>query len=252
MWRTLFGKGSQRSDPVFTAELSPGRPFCVIGDIHGCLQQLDTLLDKLDAPALPDTLVCVGDYVDRGDHSAEVIDRLRARQARDPEHLICLMGNHERMLLDFLDAPEKAGPRWLKFGGVQTLISYRLPPPSKSAPPSQWQETAQELREQMGPETENWLRALPLSWQSGNVAVVHAAADPALSLADQSESTLLWGHPEFFKQARGDGLWIIHGHTILAEPEVAQGRIATDTGAFSSGRLTAAIVTPDGASFIAS
>lgn len=256
MLRRLFGKTPRQTNPVFDAPLSPDSPFCVVGDIHGCLRQLDSLLEQIDGQVLgtdmPDVLVCVGDYIDRGDHSAEVLDRLRARQADAPERTICLMGNHERMMLDFLDAPERAGPRWLRNGGMQTLTSYCLPCPSKDARSAEWQTLAQELREQIGMETENWLRALPLSWRSGNVAVVHAGADPRVPLEKQKDATLLWGHPEFGKRARDDGIWTVHGHTIVAEPEASGGRIATDTGAFATGRLTAAVIAPGELRFLSS
>ena len=85
--------------------------------------------------------------------------------------------------------------------------------------------------------------------QSGNVAVVHAAADPALPMVEQSDDTLIWGHARFAQDVREDGIWIVHGHTIVHEPVAAQGRISIDTGAFATGDLTAAIVQPGSVTF---
>ena len=91
-----------------------------------------------------------------------------------------------------------------------------------------------------------WLRRLPKIWKSGSLACVHAAADPALPLTEQSRHTLLWGHSDFFNVPRSDGLWVAHGHTALPSPRFEQSRISLDTGAYVSGMLSAARVLPDG------
>ncbi|MFD1508547.1 metallophosphoesterase [Lacimonas salitolerans] len=237
-------------NPIFDAAPAPDAPLAVIGDVHGSDALLERLLDRLDAEGDPVTRVCVGDYVDRGENSAAVIDLLMARQQAASDRLICLMGNHERMMLDFLDAPTRAGPRWMKHGGVQTVASFHITPPSAGAGDEDWLHLRDRLDSALGARREAWLRALPLYWQSGNVAVVHAGADPALPLADQPEQALLWGHPEFERTPRRDGLWVVHGHTIVPEPQADQGRVATDTGAYATGRLTAAMIDGTGVRFI--
>ena len=80
--------------------------------------------------------------------------------------------------------------------------------------------------------------------------MVHAAADPALPIGAQPAQALLWGHPDFARRVRRDGIWVAHGHTVVAEPSAGQGRIATDTGAYATGRLTAALVAPGGIRFL--
>ena len=119
--------------------------------------------------------------------------------------MICLRGNHDQMLLDFLDDPKAAGPRWFRHGGLQTLGSYGLPGVAVTAPDQLWLDLRDRLREAMGQETETWLRGLPLSWQSGNVFVCHAGADPGCPVANQTAHTLLWGHPAFETTPRTDG-----------------------------------------------
>ncbi|WP_430450432.1 metallophosphoesterase [Rhodophyticola sp.] len=246
----MFSFLRKQPSPVFDAAPAPDVPLAVIGDIHGSDGLLERLLDRLDAQGDPATRVCVGDYVDRGENSAGVIDLLMTRQQADPDRLICLMGNHERMMLDFLDAPARCGPRWMKHGGMQTVASFRITPPSAGAGDDDWRDLRDRLESALGARREAWLRARPLLWQSGNVAVVHAGADPALPLADQSEQALLWGHPDFDRTPRRDGIWVVHGHTIVPEPTADQGRVATDTGAYATGRLTAAMIDSSGVRFI--
>ncbi len=237
---SMFRKRDRK--PAFDAELAPDAPFTVIGDIHGADRLLERLFAKLAEEAAPGQIVCVGDYVDRGENSARVLDILIAGQKMAPERMVCLMGNHERMLLDFLDTPTQAGPRWMRYGGLQTVASFQLQPPSAGASDDDWHVLRDQLESRLGREREAWLRALPLIWQSGNIAVVHAGADPQQPIEAQSSRALLWGHPDFETVPRRDDTWVVHGHTIVPEPAMEQGRIAIDTGAYATGRLTAALI----------
>jgi len=219
-------------------------PVGIIGDIHGRADLLDRLLALVAAEpgALQARLIFVGDYIDRGPGSARVLTRLQELTATGKA--TCLMGNHERMLLDTIDRPEVAGQRWLLNGGDTTLASFgasfgatgRLPGDSEA---ERMAALAVRIREALPAGVENWLRALPLWWQDHGLAVVHAGADPALPMAQQEETALIWGHRQFGKP-RPDGLWIAHGHVVVAEPTAEAGRIAVDTGAWATGRLTAA------------
>ena len=220
----------------------PGPPapevaFTAIGDIHG----RSDLLRRAFAAARGQ-IVCLGDYVDRGPNSAEVLRLLQGRG-----DVVCLMGNHEEMMLDFLDDPEAHGPRWLRNGGVQTVESFGVSYDG-SAPLVR---TRDALRQKMGPALEAWLRALPSFWVSGNLAVVHAAADPTRALDDQGTRALRWGHKLFGKTRRQDGLWILRGHVVVDEPiaDETQGIISIDTGAYATDRLTLAHVSAQGVEF---
>jgi serine/threonine protein phosphatase 1 len=99
-----------------------------------------------------------------------------------------------------------------------------------------------ELVVRMGPSMIDWLRARPLWWQSGTVAIVHAGADPTRPLDSQNRRNLLWGHKDFRTRARADGLWIVHGHTIVPDASVEGGRIAIDTGAYATGTLSGVVL----------
>ncbi|WP_149754817.1 metallophosphoesterase family protein [Roseivivax sediminis] len=246
----LFSWGrSPKPDDLST--LAPDAPFVAIGDLHGCDHLFARLLTKLEsAAAEADTLVCVGDYVDRGEDSAPLLDRLRGLQADlGEDRFVCLRGNHEEMMLGFLDDPVGLGPRWVRNGGLQTLSSFRCPAPTESSPES-WETTRDRFAAALGSEAETWLRGLPTMWRTGNVAVVHAGADPLAPIEAQPEDVLLWGHPDFESRRRKDGVWVVHGHTITTDPRAAGGRIPTDTGAYATGRLTGAVVKPGSVEYV--
>lgn len=222
---------------VFDAPLAPDTPLAVVGDVHGRLDLLDLLLGHLEAVAPDHRIILVGDLVDRGEDSAGVLRRLIGR----PD-ITCLRGNHEAMCLGFLDNPEREGRRWLGNGGLQTLASFDLRGLSLQPGPEALRQMRDRLAEAMGSAMIDWLRNLPVIFQDGNIAVIHAGADPLVSLEEQEESSLLWGHPRFGTVPRGDGIWVVHGHVIQAEPLAKAGRIAVDTGAYATGRLTAALI----------
>lgn len=224
--------------------MRPEEAFFAVGDIHGCDALLGKLLGKLEDLAHPSArLVLVGDYVDRGDHSAEVLRRIHGMQvAAGPELMICLRGNHDQMLLDFLDDPQSTGPGWFRHGGLQTLASYGIPGVPMTAPTQTWNDARDRLREGMGDGLETWLRGLPTYWQTGNVFVCHAGADPAVPVGAQRNRTLIWGHQDFETVPRSDGIWVVHGHTITERARPRDGRIPVDTGAYATGRLTAALL----------
>jgi serine/threonine protein phosphatase 1 len=140
------------------------------------------------------------------------------------------------MCLDFIDYPEEKGPRWLRNGGLQTIASFGVSG-SLNNPVA--------LRDQMvaamGYELISWLRELPLVYENGNIRGVHAAAHPEKPIEGQGEKPLIWGHSKFGRLPRSDGLWVVHGHTVVDVPKVSQGVVSIDTGAYATGRLTAAV-----------
>ncbi len=248
--KRLF-KGSSSSEPQgeqgadFTAPLAPDSAFFAVGDIHGCMGQMRALLDQIDARDATAPIVFVGDYVDRGDESAAVLKALFDR--RDDPRITCLTGNHEDMLRGFLSNPAEKGRRWLQYGGLQTLASFGVGGVTPQSTGEALETAAAELTEAMGDEMIAWLAALPTSWRNGNVAVVHAGADPQTPITLQAAKTLQWGHKDFERIPRSDDIWVVHGHTIVDQPMATNGRIAIDTGAYATGHLTAAYITPDAA-----
>lgn len=229
----------------------PQTDLYVVGDVHGRSDLVISLAERLLVEAQTSgrdwRIIFVGDYIDRGEDSAAVLPFLEALERANLGQIICLMGNHEQMMLDFLQDPAAHGARWLKYGGLQTLASFGLRGNiTPEASGEVLMAVAQDFKRLLPTGLLDWVRSLPLSFASGNVSVVHAGANPALPMGEQTAETLLWGHPNFHKVPRRDGTWIVHGHTIVDAPTVSGGRIALDTGAIFTGRLTAAAIYTDG------
>ncbi len=237
--RRLFAKRSVDAEhPI--APPQPAEPLAVIGDIHGRADLLDRILDTLDRNHPEARKVFVGDYVDRGPDSRAVLGRLRTL-----EDAVCLTGNHEEMLLEFLDNPAEGAGRWLRNGGLATLSSYDI----ALQPDATEQEVvaaSQRLAAALTDGTGDWLRARPCHWQSGTVFVTHAGPDPAKPALGQPRSVYTWGYSRFLRESRDDGIWVAHGHWIQPRPTCANSRISVDTGAWTTGKLTAALIPTDG------
>jgi serine/threonine protein phosphatase 1 len=202
-------------------------PTYAIGDIHGCLDKLRSLLLRCEkhADGRPAAFVFVGDYIDRGPQSAAVIDCLIDLKAEHGERVVTLMGNHEVMALAAIDG---SGPvqLWLAQGGLATLECYRVAEP-RELPRAHV----------------DWLRALPLSHDDGRRFFVHAGVNPGAPLDAQDDVDLLWIREPFLSH-RGDyGRLIVHGHTPLPDgvPDLHGNRLNLDTGAVYGGPLTAAV-----------
>lgn len=245
----LKGKDAERSRVAVPA--MPDAPFVAIGDVHGCYEKLRTLITNLDAVTEgEETAVFVGDYVDRGPQSKEVLSWLFEMSQTYPEKVVCLMGNHERMLLDFLDDPVDRAARWFRNGGFDTLDSFGVMMRERTTDPDVALETAHALEAAMPDGMQDWLRSLPLRWSSGNVHCVHAALAPQRAPDDQPDEALLWGHRDFMNTPRDDGQVVVHGHTIVSRAGVTGSRISIDTGCYRTGRLSAVRVARGACEFV--
>ncbi len=218
----------------------PETPVAVIGDIHGRVDLLRRMLVKLSGQAPGVRQVFVGDYIDRGPDSYSVLEELR-----NLDQAVCLCGNHEVMLLEFLDSPIELGGRWLRNGGINTLESFGIKFELGSDSDAIVQ-ASRMLGQELANGTKDWLRNLPLSWKSGNLLVTHAGPDPSRPISGQKESNFLWGHNRFLRDNRKDGVWVAHGHWARDVASVGNGRIGVDTGAWKSGQLTAALISTEG------
>lgn len=201
----------------------------VIGDIHGCHQALIDLWAKIAPDPEEDTVVFLGDYIDRGPASRQVVDEILAIRKRLPR-VITLMGNHEQMLLSFLEGREETP--FLEVGGQETLASYSLPPSGANS------------SFELPPSHLDFFRGLIPFWQNQAAIYVHAGLVPGRPLALQPKSWLLWAREEFLKSDYDFGKPVIYGHTPFPRPNIEKHRIGIDTGAVYGGYLTCLIL-PD-------
>ncbi|WP_375464289.1 metallophosphoesterase family protein [uncultured Methylobacterium sp.] len=198
-----------------------------IGDIHGCASLLDGLLARIEthAASRPYRLVFLGDYIDRGPDSAGVIRTVSRLHWGDPERVVCLMGNHEAMLLKTLQE-RGALDHWLQNGGVETLASFDAEGP-------------QDLPGDML----DWIEALPTLHADARRWYVHAGFRPGCEAPDPEVHSRLWIREPFLSEDHDFGRHVVHGHTpqTSGRPEVRPFRTNLDTGAVYGGALTAGV-----------
>ena len=210
-----------------------------VGDIHGRRDLLDTLFgliqeDLLGAPSTVRT-VFLGDYVDRGPDSASVVDRLSRGDAPTP--FCALRGNHEEVLLEFLE-DESVLESWRKFGGLETLHSYGVDV-SEAMRGRGYDKARRALLERMPESHRRFLEATQYFVAEGDYFFVHAGVRPGVPLNRQSTRDLLWIREEFLQSSESRPKMIVHGHTPVSTPEILRNRINIDTGAFATSTLTA-------------
>lgn len=205
-----------------------GRLLCV-GDIHGSARELEILLAAV-APGPADQLVFLGDYVDRGPASNEVIALLVDLQARLPG-TVFLRGNHEEMMMDFLGMEGARGSIFLRAGGASTVASYGLDP--EAATPEKFHAVLPETHRRFLEES------LQLHHQEDDYLFVHAGVRPGIPLADQHRDDLLWIREEFLGQRHGLPQTVVFGHTPQRAAVFSRlGWIAMDTGCCYGGLLS--------------
>lgn len=227
----------QRSEPTGP----PGYRAYVVGDIHGRLDLLDNLLAKIHAeiqrrPASKVLLAFVGDLIDRGPSSAQVIERLRTyhREGTEP---VFILGNHEEILLRILDGETELIGQWCSFGGSECLQSYGIDP-DKIA----WideREALAVIEEAIPRNHVAFLASFVPGWRFGDYVFVHAGIRPGVPLDQQDEVDLRWIREPFLRDRTDHGFVVIHGHTISTKVEERPNRIGIDTGAYRTGTLTA-------------
>ena len=190
--------------------------------------------------------IFLGDYIDRGPNSREVIDRLIARSR--VRETIFLKGNHETYLAGFLDQPAMLG-EWRQIGGLETLMSYGMQPSLRMEPDEQIRLAAAFKR--VLPESHRlFLNSLSTSLSGGDYFFVHAGIRPGVPLAEQRDEDLLWIREDFLLCEESFGRVIVHGHSPVPEPEMRPNRINIDTGAYATGRLTCLVLEEEDRHFL--
>lgn len=196
-----------------------------IGDIHGCISELDRLVAQLDIDAWDDTLVFIGDYIDRGPDPKEVIDYIIDIR-RSIRNVVCLSGNHEDMFLNYcLDRRDEE--LYMSNGGMRTLASYGF--------------TREGTEELILPESHReFFTSLQTYHETEDYIFVHAGLRPGIPLHRQDREDLLWIRFEFINSSYDFGKTVIYGHTPISlnKPLIDKNKIDIDTGAVYGGKLT--------------
>lgn len=227
-----------------------GYRLYVIGDVHGRIDLLRMIHTKIVSdltargPGVDCRLIYLGDYIDGGPWSREVIEALIG-DAPAANEKIALMGNHERLLLDFLNDPS-AGEQWLNVYGRATLESYGITAPEKMPLGlNQLADLRSSLRANIPKSHLEFIRSLRPYYVFGDYAFVHAGIRPGLPVSDQSLEDLLSIRSEFVSSRLKHEKIIVHGHTYSRRPQIRAYRIGIDTGSFMTGNLTCLVLERD-------
>jgi serine/threonine protein phosphatase 1 len=212
----------------------------VVGDVHGCLGKLQEMMKRLEPTPGRDQLVFLGDYIDRGENSRGVVDYLLGLREKHPD-TIFLMGNHEKMFIDFLAGVEQA--LFIHNGGGSTIRSYMGSMENPRMVMHRGLDS--EVLEQMVPAVHRaFLRDLRLYFETSDFIMVHAGLRNGVPLEKQTADDLVWIREEFIYSEQDFRKRVIFGHTPFVRPLVLPNKIGIDTGAVYGNTLTCVIL-PD-------
>jgi len=194
----------------------------VIGDVHGCLEMLQRLIDKIEWNPASDRLIFIGDYIDRGENSKGVIDFI-LKLKEDSTFIQCLIGNHEQMFIDYLSGVDSQSS--LLNGGLTTLKSYEKIRRGKDDP-------------LIPPSHLDFFSSLLTMIELEHYYIVHAGFQPHIEIEDQSLNDMIWIREEFIYSDYDFGKLVIFGHTPFNSPLIMKNKIGIDTGAVFGNYLT--------------
>lgn len=231
--------------------MAPGERAYAIGDVHGRLDLLKALWHHIEAEiaearGIRCHVILLGDLVDRGPDSAGVVEWSRQWQASGTDRHV-LGGNHEDMMLVAFRKPG-ALRSFLRYGGRETLLSYGITEDELRR--TEIEELQSLMAERVPESHRTYLEGLADSVRLGDYLFVHAGIAPDIPLADQQREAMRWIREPFLSHEGELEAFVVHGHTITPEPDEQSCRIGIDTGAYSSGRLTALVLEGTGRRFM--
>jgi len=228
--------------PEGNPEVPAGLRLYVIGDVHGRLDLLEDLAVRVsaDLATAPSEVltIFVGDYIDRGKDSAPVVGRLS--KGEFPSPICALRGNHEEILLKFLE-DESVLEGWRKYGALETLHSYGVNV-SDVMRGRGYDAARKNLLERMPGSHRRFYEETRLCASFGDYFFAHAGVRPGVSLERQRADDLLWIRQDFLDYRGRLDKVVVHGHTPVDAPDVRPFRINVDTGAFATSVLTALVL----------
>ena len=236
-FRSLFPKNAGTGQP----RVPPGYRVYAIGDIHGRLDLLDDALARIEADIdsrgeARNIIVFLGDLIDRGPSSAQVIERARTYR-RPGLRTVFITGNHEEVLLRLLRGESQFVRDWLRFGGAECARSYGIS--STALKRTDPHRAVEVLRDKIPKHDQEFLEKFVDTFRIGSYLFVHAGVRPGVPLPEQKQSDLRWIRQPFLENDDDHGFIVVHGHTIADQIDVRGNRIGLDTGAYRTGVLTA-------------
>jgi len=252
VFERLWGKTKRLT--VANARVPAGDRVYAIGDIHGRVDLLKRLHDQIAkdaqtaAPGIRKTIIYLGDYVDRGFNTKELIDFLIDSPLPDFAP-VYLKGNHDEYFVNFLQTALDGAP-WLKYGGDATVYSYGVRISEDVLPEQRLEHICERLRETVPERHLAFLSQLKLAWTVGDFLFVHAGVHPDRPWDKQVSQDLLWIRDEFLDSDRDFGKIVVHGHSVTETPDVRDNRIGIDTGACYSNVLTCLVLEGDSKRFL--
>jgi serine/threonine protein phosphatase 1 len=190
----------------------------VIGDIHGCFKMFEKLMEEISWQPEKDKLIFLGDYIDRGPDSKEVVEYIVGLKKKY-SNIRCLLGNHEICLLNYFLYKDSAP--FLMNGGEKTIISYEL-------------NNGNRIPE----EHFDFFKSLETYIELDNYYFVHAGFRPGIKIKKQEQDDLLWIRDPFISSEYDFGKRVIFGHTSFSAPLIMPNKIGLDTGAVFGNKLT--------------
>lgn len=230
----MFCRRRRRGGPI-------GQRAYVVGDVHGRIDLLEQLLSLIETdvrhrPKSKNSVVFLGDLIDRGPASEQVVERLRSYKP-DFARMIFLMGNHEEVMLRVLGGEVQLLQNWLQFGGAECVRSYGIE--SRKLRQASPEQALQMLKGAIPHTHIEFISNFADTVSFGDYLFVHAGIRPTVALADQRSSDLRWIREPFLEDVSDHGFTVVHGHTVTEDIEVRSNRIGVDTGAYKTGVLTA-------------
>jgi serine/threonine protein phosphatase 1 len=217
-----------------------GQRVYAIGDVHGCAEQLGRLLEMIDRDhaergAAQQTIILLGDLLNRGPDSAGVV--ARARRLVDSGVGRLVKGNHEELFVLASRGDHRAARTLMENGGTATLTSFGLT--QHEIDSGNYHDLAQLLKTRIPRDVVGFLERGEEKILIGDYLFVHAGVRPGVPIGEQQSADLRWIRHEFLGSKASHGAMVVHGHSITEEPAEHDNRIGIDTGAYRTGVLTA-------------
>ncbi|MGH6922619.1 MAG: metallophosphoesterase family protein [Propylenella sp.] len=239
-------RASEQNSAPHTASAPEGLRIYAFGDVHGRSDLLRLLRGEIDrgigerAPRKA-IVIGLGDYIDRGPDSSGVIDLLLEGFGAGVEHVF-LRGNHEDLLLRFLDRPERVGRSWFRLGGLDLVRSYGVDIRPYAGADPDLRAAREELALRLPGRHLAFIQSLPISHILGDYLFVHAGVRIGIPFGKQASEDMLWVRDGFSDRDESFEKIVVHGHTPTEEPFLGRYRINVDTAAYATSRLTCVVL----------